>query len=68
MYLEINEKIEQKSNLIQFVLTKLSLFGLLLPSLLTTVINYFVRDLDEETYYWSSPMMYVDNLEVHFRF
>lgn len=59
MYLAINEKIEQKSQLFHFVLTKLSLFGLLLPSLWTTTINYFVHGLNGETFYWSSPMIYV---------
>lgn len=57
MYIEVNEKIEQRSKLIHFVLTKFTLFGLLLPSLLTTLINYLFYDLGADTFYWSSPMM-----------
>lgn len=66
MYIDVNEKIEQRSKLIHFVLTKFSLFGLLLPSLLTTLINYLFYDLGADTFYWSAPMMLPFNWQTEF--
>lgn len=48
-------------DLIYIVITKYSIPGLMMPSFLITAVNYFVRDLGEESFYIPCPMMYVAN-------
>lgn len=55
--MEINEKIERRSELIYFVFTKLSVPGVILPALLLTTVNYFIYGLDKESYYLPFPLM-----------
>lgn len=57
MYNGVNVKIERLSKLIHFVLTKLTVVGLELPALAITMINYFVYDLSEESFFLPEPLM-----------
>lgn len=56
---ELNVKIERLSRFLHFFLTKLTLIGLMSPSLLTTIGNYFIYDLGTESYYFSCPLWFV---------
>ena len=58
---ELNEKIERISKLIHFILVKLTLAGVELPAFFITLINYFIYDLKDDSYYFSFPIMYVSN-------
>lgn len=58
IYSELNLKIEKMCDFIYFALVDVSLVGFLLPALLITLINYYVYDLNEESYLLPSPTMY----------
>lgn len=55
----LNVKIERISKLIYFLVVKLTLLGVLLPALFITLINYFIYDLKDESYYLTFPIAYV---------
>lgn len=55
----LNEKIERISKLIYFLVVKLTTLGVLLPALFITLINYFIYDLKDDSYYLSFPIAYV---------
>lgn len=50
MYFELNEKIERMSKFVHFVLMRVSYLGAILPPLLTTLSNYFILNLGNESY------------------
>lgn len=50
IYGKLNEEIEKMCDFIYIGLVDVSLVGLILPSLLTTLINYYVYDLNTESY------------------
>lgn len=58
-YSDLVNNIERMSRFFHFVLTKLTVAGVVLPDLLITLGNYFIYDLGDESYYLSAPMMYV---------
>lgn len=47
---ELNKKIEYTSELIHFALLKFTIAGIEMPTLLVTIINYFVYDLKDDSY------------------
>lgn len=57
--MELNEKIERMSKLVYSIFVEASLVGLVIPPLLITLVNYFVYDLSEESYFLPTPVMYV---------
>lgn len=59
MYIEMNEKVERISRLVYTIFVEASMAGLLIPPLLITLVNYFVYDLNEESYFLPTPVMYV---------
>lgn len=59
MYMELTEKIERMSKLVYSIFVEASLVGLVIPPLLITLVNYFVYDLSEESYFLPTPVMYV---------
>lgn len=56
-YNDLNEKIERVSKIIHFLTAKLSWAGVVLPSLPITAVNYFIYDLEEESYYLPFPVV-----------
>lgn len=56
-YSKLIEKIELMSNLIDFMLLKLTGVGLMVPPLILTVFEYFVLDLDEKSFYLTFPVV-----------
>lgn len=58
-YSDLIDKIERMSKFFHFILTKLTVVGVVAPDLLITIGNYFIYDLGEQSYYLSAPMMYV---------
>lgn len=58
---ELSGKIEWMSQRLHFFVTQLTLIGLMSPSLLITIGNYFICDLDNESFYLSCPLTYVRN-------
>lgn len=58
MYTALNEKIEHTSKWIRFII-KLITVLVALPNLLVSYINYFIYDLEEESFILACPMLYV---------
>lgn len=58
--IKLNGKIERMSQLIHFMLAKLTFVGCVLPDLILTTINYFIYNLNDESFHLSIPMMYVE--------
>lgn len=56
-YNKLNVKIERMSEFFHFILTKLTIIGIMTPSLIITIDNYFIYDLGDESYYISCPML-----------
>lgn len=56
-YAELAEKIERMSKIFHFILVKFTLPGFILPALFLTIINYFIHDLGNESYYLPCPLM-----------
>lgn len=57
MYSEFNDKIEQMTKILYFVMLKLSLAGFSIPILAVTIGNYFLYDLGDESYILPCPVM-----------
>lgn len=57
LYNELNAKVEQMTKTLHFVLLKLSLAGFCLPMLASTLCNYFLFDLGDESYILPCPTM-----------
>lgn len=56
-YVELIEKIERMAELCYFALTKVSVNGAFLPAFLITVVNYFLYDMGEKSFYLTVPVM-----------
>lgn len=59
MYMELTEKIERMSKLVYTIFVEASLAGLITPPMLITLVNYFIYDLNDESYHLPTPVMYV---------
>lgn len=55
-YDELNGKIEQLSNLIHVVLMEFILPATVVPALLLTIVNFFIYDLKDESYFMPIPI------------
>lgn len=60
MYNELTAKIEKLFQFLDIFMVKMSLYGVTIPPLLNTAINYFVNDLTDESFELSRPMMCVE--------
>lgn len=58
-YIRLNAQIELISQVLYYLATRFALIGLMSPSLLVTLVNYFYYDLGNESYYLSCPLLYV---------
>lgn len=58
-YAELIEKIERMTGIFYFSLAKVSVSGSFLPAFLITVVNYFIYDLGDKSFYLTVPVMYV---------
>lgn len=58
-YKGLNIAIERMSKFLHFLITRLTVVGLIIPSLLITITNYFIYDLGTESYYLSCPYLCV---------
>lgn len=65
MYNEINEKIERTSKLVYTIFVEASIVGLIVPPIIITLVNYFIYDLKEQSYFLPTPVMYVINRYVY---
>lgn len=59
IYNEMSERIEKVSEIFYFVLVKMTVPGVLLPSCLITIYNYFILDLKDESFFLPFPIAYV---------
>lgn len=59
MYKMIAAKFERLSNLAHLIMVKYSTVGFALPPLIVTVINYFIHDLGDESYFLTFRTLYV---------
>lgn len=62
MHNELNENVERLCGKIYFFVVKVSFVGLVLIPLVTTILNYLVGDMNEESYALPSPITYVSRL------
>lgn len=58
-YIELNEKIERMSKIVHFFIVKVVYVQSFLPPILITMINYFIYDLKDDSFYMVIPMMFV---------
>lgn len=61
MYMDLNDKIEQISTIIYFIQVKSTMVALVLPAVLITLLNYFVFNQEDQSYFLPIPLMYVQN-------
>lgn len=59
MATKMDENIELMSKVLYFIVTKFSVAGVTLPASVLTAINYFINDLNDESYMQPLPMMCV---------
>lgn len=59
MYIKLNERIERIFKLLHFLFVEMSIVGVVLPAALITIVNYFVYNLGDESWFLPCPAMYV---------
>lgn len=64
MATELDKNIEFLSNVLYFVVAKVSIAGVVLPPAIVTTINHFIYDLEDEAYVLAFPTMYVHQNEI----
>ena len=58
-YMDLVAKIERMTQLVHFALVELTFPGVLIPALLITVINFFIYDLGDKSFFLPFFVMYV---------
>lgn len=58
-YCNLINKIELLSEIYHFMVVKLTMPGVVLPAFLLTMINYFIYDLGNDSYFLPFPIVYV---------
>ena len=58
-YCVLNSKIELASKIFNLFVVKFSMPGVVLPAFLLTIINYFMYNLGNDSYFLSLPIAYV---------
>lgn len=58
IYLEMDEKMDRMANWTYFILAKLTFPIFVSSNLLLTVVNYFVLDMGDDSYFLPSPILY----------
>lgn len=59
IYYEMSDRIEAVSDIVYFVLVKMTMPGVVLPSYLITIFNYFILDLKDESFFLPFSLEYV---------
>lgn len=59
MFIEIDEKIDRMANIVYFVGAKLSFLVIGTTDAIVTSVNYFIKDMGDESYFLASPLLYV---------
>lgn len=57
----LNEQIEWISKLVHFVQVKLTMAAVVFPAMSITLVNYFVFNKNDQSYFLPIPIMYVQN-------
>lgn len=57
MYYELIEKIERLSEITYLILVKISILGIFQPYINITIVNYFMLDMKNESFYLPYPVM-----------
>lgn len=57
MYDNVNRKVEQLSQILYILLVKLDIPGCVLPPFIATMVNYYIYDLGDESFYLGAPAM-----------
>lgn len=57
----MNEKMDKMASWTYFISAKLTFPIFVLSNLLLTMVNYFILDLGDESYFLPSPILYVPN-------
>lgn len=58
-YVELNDLIELVSKIYDIAVLKLTPIGVVWPSIAITMLNYFLFDLGDASYFLPNPLMYV---------
>lgn len=59
MYVQLIEKIERMSRLVDFFTVKFTSPGIVIPAFFVTLINFFVYDYGDDSYFLPFRVMYV---------
>lgn len=62
-YRRLNADIERVSEMYFLIAAKFSIPAAILPAIILTLLNYFVYNLDDESYSMPSPLLYVLKME-----
>lgn len=54
--IELHEKIEGFTKLVDLAFTKITFAGILISAILLTLVNYFIFELGDESYFLASPI------------
>lgn len=63
--MKLNRKIEKISAVYHFLLAKLTYFIFIMPDLCMTTINYYILNLNDESFHLATPMMWVKSKKVY---
>lgn len=55
MYDELIVKIEQISKIVEFIGVKLTFIGTIIPTVFITLVNYYIFDLDRDSFFLPCP-------------
>lgn len=58
-YCNLKQKIELFSEIYYIGVVKLSMSGVVLPSVVSSFINYFIYNMGEDSFFLSYPIVYV---------
>lgn len=57
MYFNVSGRVDRISNTLYLILVKLNTPALLVPPLITTIVNYYILELGDESFFLSTPAM-----------
>lgn len=63
-YGDLNAKIELMSKFLHFILTKLTVLGVMAPSTIISFMNYYLDDLGEDSFFLPISALYVSNTRI----
>lgn len=59
MFIEIDQQMDHMANVVYFFGAKLSFLVMGSTDAIITLINYFIKDMGDESYFLAAPFLYV---------